>query len=104
MLKVAGVSVIGSIGVVETVSLSASTASIQDAFYGNGTSVTPATVAADGMSLKFTVTAGLNVLTVNLIAPAPTTESVELYQGKTILRIVTMGGLTGTGLIPIMGQ
>ena len=56
------------------------------------------------MSLKFTVTAGLNVLTVNLIAPAPTTESVEFYQGKTILRIVTMGGLTGTGLIPIMGQ
>lgn len=63
----------------------ATNATIASAFYGTDNQGTPqpATVAADGKSLSFTVLEGIQPLLITLVSPNPKNETVRLSQGTT---------------------
>jgi hypothetical protein len=91
-------------GVSETIMLSAPTATISSAYYGNTTSLKQVTVAPGGKSLTFTVLKGQNILTVNLISPTAASETAVLYQGSTIITAVMVSNQVGIAAIPVLGN
>jgi hypothetical protein len=64
------------------------------------------TIPADpsGTSFTFTVLSGFNLLTVGLIAPTFSTETVQLMQGATQVATVTVNGTAGSAQIYIKGS
>jgi hypothetical protein len=61
-------------------------------------------VNASGTSFTFTVVAGFALLTVGLISPVYTTETVQLTEGGTRIATVTMAGNAGNAQLYINGN
>lgn len=99
------------IGTQETITLqptggaTATQARIANAFYGQDSLNAPkqVSVAADKLSLTFTVELGFVPLVINVVSPNPNDETISFFQGTTELAEVTVRQHSATCSLFIKG-